>query len=64
MVDILVTSLRDEGYGALGALTSDEGLRVFILARPDLILLDIALPSGSDGLELLSDRAADAGTPS
>jgi DNA-binding NarL/FixJ family response regulator len=36
----------------LGALTSDEGLKLAILSRPDLVLLDIALP-GMSGIELL-----------
>jgi DNA-binding response OmpR family regulator len=52
VVDILVTCLREEGYGALGAETSDEGLKLAILARPELVLLDIALP-GMNGIELL-----------
>lgn len=52
VVDILVTCLREEGYGALGAETSDEGLKLAILSRPELVLLDIALP-GMNGIELL-----------
>ena len=54
VVDILVTCLREEGYGVLGALTSDEGLKDFILSRPDLVLLDIALAGGMNGIELLT----------
>jgi len=53
VVDILVTCLREAGYGVLGALTGDEGLKDFVLSRPDLVLLDIALPDGMDGIELL-----------
>ena len=53
VVDILATCLRKEGYGVLGALTGDSGLKDFILSRPDLVLLDIALPGGMDGIELL-----------
>ena len=52
VVDILGTYLREEGYMVLGALTSDEGLKLAILSRPELVLLDIALP-GTDGIELL-----------
>ena len=52
VVDILVTLLGQEGYHVLGALTSDEGLKLFILSHPDLVLLDIALP-GMNGIEVL-----------
>jgi DNA-binding response OmpR family regulator len=52
VVDLVVTCLRKEGYGALGAETSEEGLKLAILSRPELILLDIALP-GMTGIELL-----------
>jgi hypothetical protein len=37
VVDILVTSLGDEGHRVLSALTSDEGLKLVILFRPDLM---------------------------
>jgi DNA-binding response OmpR family regulator len=52
VVDILGTYLQQEGYGILGALTSDEGLKLAILSKPDLVLLDIALP-GTNGIEVL-----------
>ena len=52
IVDIVGTYLRQEGYGVLGALTSDEGLKLAILSRPELVLLDIGLP-GTNGIELL-----------
>jgi DNA-binding response OmpR family regulator len=53
VVDVLVTCLREEGYGVLGALTGDVGLKDFLLSRPDLVLLDIGLPGGLNGIELL-----------
>ena len=52
IVDIVGTYLRQEGYGVLGALTCDEGLKLAILSRPELVLLDIGLP-GTNGIELL-----------
>ena len=53
MVDILAAHLRGEGYGVSGALTGDEGLKNFILARPDLVLLDIRFTGEMNGIELL-----------
>jgi DNA-binding NtrC family response regulator len=53
VADILATCLRAEGYGILAALTGDDGLKDFILYRPDLVLLDLALPNAMSGLELL-----------
>jgi two-component system response regulator (stage 0 sporulation protein F) len=52
VVDILGSYFREEGYGFLSALTSDEGLKLAILSRPELVLLDISLP-GTNGIELL-----------
>jgi len=52
VVDTLVTLLGEEGYGVSSAVTSDEGLKLFILSHPDLVLLDIALP-GMNGIEML-----------
>ena len=52
VVDILVTMLAEEGYEVSSAVTSDEGLKLFIQSRPDLVLLDIALP-GMSGIEML-----------
>jgi len=53
VVDLLVSYLREEGYGVLGALTIDEGIRLVSLSRPDLVLLDILLPGGMNGIEVL-----------
>jgi len=52
VVDILVTVLAEKGYEVSSAVTSDEGLKLFIQSRLDLVLLDIALP-GMNGIEML-----------
>src|SRR5215475_1025906 len=52
VVDILGRRLQEEGYRLLSALTSDAGLKLAILSRPELVLLDLALP-GTNGIELL-----------
>ena len=52
VVDLLGVCLRQEGYGVLGALTSDEGLKLAILSRPELVLLVIGL-AATNGIEVL-----------
>lgn len=52
IVSILVRILREQGYGALGALTARDALRLISTSRPDLVLLDLTLP-GMSGLEFL-----------
>jgi two-component system, cell cycle response regulator DivK len=44
--------LQHQGYATLEAHTGDGGVRTALLARPDLILMDIQLPD-FDGFEAL-----------
>ena len=44
--------LQHKGYATLEAHTGDGGVRTALLARPDLILMDIQLPD-FDGFEAL-----------
>ena len=53
VVDILVTCLGEEGYGVSRALTGYEGLKLFVMSRPDLVLLDITLPGDMNGIAVL-----------
>lgn len=47
-------NLRAEGFHVAVARDGDEGLRLALDDRPDLVLLDLGLP-GLDGLELLAE---------
>ena len=49
IVDILVYNLQKEGYDTLEARDGEEGLRLALEKKPNLILLDIMLPK-MDGL--------------
>lgn len=53
IVDILAAVLRAEGYHVLCALTAEDGLRLFILSRPDLVSLDIRVSDGMSGAAVL-----------
>jgi DNA-binding NtrC family response regulator len=53
VVELLTSYLREEGYGVSGALTIDEGIKFVTLSRPELVLLDILLPGGMNGIEVL-----------
>jgi signal transduction histidine kinase/DNA-binding response OmpR family regulator len=50
---ILRRALGQRGWQVYSASTSDEGLRMARLRRPDLILLDVVMP-GADGWQILS----------
>ena len=49
IVDILVYNLQKEGYDTLEARDGEEGVKIALEKKPDLILLDIMLPK-MDGL--------------
>lgn len=52
--------LTAEGFEIFTAASGEEGLRIFHVEKPDLVLLDIVLP-GIDGVEVL--RQIKASTP-
>ncbi len=49
----LTFSLQKAGYATLAAGSAEDGLNMLRNSMPDLILLDIGLPGGMDGLEAL-----------
>ena len=54
-------SLRQRGFAMLSAADGEEGLRLALAERPDLILLDLLMPKKS-GLEVLRALKADDST--
>ena len=57
VVNLLMHRLREEGYGVLGALTGDAGVKLAIVSRPDLVMLDLTLP-GMLGIDVLKHLRA------
>jgi len=52
--------LQSRGYVTLEAVTGEEGVRLAIDKKPDLVLMDIQLP-GINGIEALRQVRADPG---
>lgn len=50
---LLGLTLRKQGRRMLHAFDAEQGIEVALNERPDLILLDIMMPGGRDGLDLL-----------
>lgn len=62
IADLLEAYLRAAGHRTERAGDGNAALRLFRAARPDLVLLDVAMP-GPDGLEVLRAIRADDATP-
>jgi two-component system cell cycle response regulator DivK len=52
--------LQSRGYAILEAVTGEEGVRLAIDKKPDLVLMDIQLP-GINGMEAFRQVRADPG---
>lgn len=52
--------LQSKGYETLEAITGEDGVRIAIERKPDLVLMDIQLP-GINGIEALRQVRADPG---
>lgn len=50
--------LQSRGYATLEAVTGEDGVRMAIETKPDLVLMDIQLP-GINGIEALRQVRAD-----
>lgn len=57
--DPITATLRAEGYHALCAASGAEALRMMKASRPDLVMLDVAMPK-VDGLTVLRAMRGDA----
>ena len=57
--------LQGKGYTTLEAVTGEEGVKLAIEQKPDLVLMDIQLPgiSGIDALRILRANPDTAGIP-
>ena len=55
--------LQSKGYVTLEAVTGEDGVRMAIEKKPDLVLMDIQLP-GINGIEALRQVRADPGCAS
>lgn len=54
IVKLLSMSLRSDGYEIVTAYSGEQGLEVFKVESPDIVVTDIKMP-GMDGLELLKN---------
>ena len=54
MRDVIVETLMEVGYPVVAAADAEEGMKLFLSEKPDLIVLDILMP-GKTGLALLAD---------
>lgn len=61
--DALGRKLRREGFEVVLCADGLEGLRAFHAERPDLIILDIVMPGGMDGLTVCQRIREVADTP-
>ena len=52
--------LQSRGYVTLEAVTGEDGVRIAVEKKPDLVLMDIQLP-GINGIEALRQVRADPG---
>ncbi|MFM9872649.1 MAG: winged helix-turn-helix domain-containing protein [Fimbriimonadaceae bacterium] len=62
IVETVENKLRKEGYTVFTAGTAEEGMRLYRLVKPDLLLLDIMLPQRS-GVDLARAIRKDSTVP-
>ena len=58
LLSVLCDRFSAEGYNVISALTGDEGLKLALEHKPDLILLDIVMPK-MDGITMFKKLRQD-----
>jgi two-component system phosphate regulon response regulator PhoB len=61
ILELVVFDLEDEGYEVLTARDGEQAITLALERRPDLVLLDVAMP-GLDGYEVTRRLRADDST--
>ncbi|MGH9043935.1 MAG: response regulator transcription factor [Acidimicrobiales bacterium] len=61
--ELVDTYLRRAGYGVVKATTGEDGLQAVAREHPRLVLLDLGLPGGMDGLEVCRRLRSRGETP-
>ena len=59
---LLASYLKPKGYDVLMASSGEEALEIARAERPDLIIMDIMMPGGMDGLETTRILKSDPGS--
>ncbi len=52
--------LEDEGYRVIAATSRDDGLEAVRREKPDLVLLDVMMPSGTEGFHFVWELRRDS----
>ncbi|MEA2842595.1 MAG: two-component system, OmpR family, response regulator, partial [Actinomycetota bacterium] len=63
IADLVELYLRQEGFRVVQAADGDTGLEAVRSQRPRLVILDVGLPGGIDGLEVCRRLRADTDVP-
>src|SRR5688572_391195 len=61
IADLVELYLRQEGFRVVQAATGERGMQAVSDQRPRMVILDVGLPGGMDGLEVCRRLRAGAG---
>jgi len=63
IADLVDLYLRRDGFRVLIATNGDQALELARRERPRMVILDIGLPGGRDGLDVCKELRAESGVP-